>query len=74
MKKNEIKKSEEKATIYFGVMFLLTLILDFIGEGSTPFYSWAGGVISVLIVIILILGIRQVSINQESKKEMESCK
>lgn len=73
MKKNELKKSEEKATIYFGVMFLLSLALDFIREASTPFYPWVGGILVTMIVITLILGIKQVSINQELKKEIKDC-
>lgn len=70
MEKKKLKKTEEKATIYFGTMFLLSLSLDFIGDDPTPLYSLAGGIISILIVIVLILGIVEVGKNQESKKEI----
>ena len=74
MKKNEIKKSEEKATIYFGVIFLLSLILDFTQQETTPIYSWVNGVLVIMIVILLLLGIKQVNGNQKLSKKIQNCK
>ena len=68
MTATKVNKTEEKATIYFGMMFLLTVILDFINDYQDFQYPLVGGVLVIAIIVCLILGLKTMSSHPTSKE------